>query len=58
MELKFKEIRKISGLSQTKFSLKYNIPLPTIKAWEIEKYTPPGYVLELLYSQVKADLLK
>ena len=55
-----KEIRKLTGLTQIKFSEYYNIPLPTIKKWESKSNNPnhrecPVYVKQLLEKAVKAD---
>lgn len=50
-----KEIRSLSGLSQSKFGAKYNIPLRTIQDWEAEIRTPPKYINELLERVVRED---
>lgn len=55
-----KEIRKMSGLTQSLFSQKYNIPLPTLKKWELKEDSPnyrecPVYVKLLLERVVKED---
>lgn len=44
----FRSIRRETGLSQKKFSEKYNIPRRTIEDWEGNRRTPPEYVLSLL----------
>lgn len=51
-----KDIRKLTKLSQTQFSKKYNIPLPTLRHWEQGQRECPKYVLELLEFRVKKDL--
>lgn len=51
-----KEIRLLGGLSQPKFSKKYNIPLPTLRHWEQKQRKCPQYVLELLEFKVQEDL--
>jgi len=43
-----KEIRKKTGLSQSKFAAKYAIPVRTIQEWEQDRATPPAYFIELL----------
>lgn len=53
-----KEIRALTGLSQTDFSEKYNIPKRTLQDWEYKKRTPPEYVVNLLEFKVKYDVLK
>lgn len=54
----FKNIRKLSGLTQTEFSKMYNIPLRTIQDWESERRTPPEYVVTLLEKAVNEDIKK
>lgn len=51
-----KEIRKMTGLSQSEFSKKYEIPKRTIESWEEGQRTPPPYVIALLEKVVKAGL--
>ena len=55
---KFKELRKMTFLSQQKFGDKYGIPLRTIQDWEGEERTPPNYVYELLKFKVEHDMEK
>ena len=50
-----KEIRALTGLSQAKFSEKYEIPKRTIENWEGEQREPPAYVIKLLERVVKED---
>ena len=38
------ELRKMTGLSQTKFGEKYGIPLRTIQSWELGLNDPPEMV--------------
>lgn len=54
--MNIKELRTLTGLSQSAFSKKYNIPIRTIQDWEGEKRIPPEYVIELLEFKIKADL--
>lgn len=51
-----KELRKLTGLSQSKFAERYNIPVRTVQGWEVEKSTPPIYVLTMLERLVKEDI--
>lgn len=53
IDKKIKKIRQISGLTQEEFSKKYNIPLSTLKAWELGERVPPAYVVELLEHRIK-----
>lgn len=50
-----KEIRKLSGLSQTQFSEKYNVPVQTLRHWEQGQRKCPEYVLLLLERVVTED---
>lgn len=55
-----KEIREITGFSQTEFGKYYNIPVSTIKKWESspdsQNYREcPIYVNQLLERVVKID---
>ena len=43
-----KELRKITGLSQSKFALKYHISLASLHNWEQGVHKPPETVLYLL----------
>lgn len=58
-----KEIRNLTGLSQADFGELYNIPLPTIKKWELSPNNQnhrkcPLYVNQLLERVVKIDFSK
>lgn len=55
-----KEIREYTGLSQSRFSLQYEIPLDTVKSWEAAvdsaRYRQcPDYVKKLLLFRVLSD---
>ena len=50
-----KELRTLTGLSQTAFGEKYDIPMRTIQNWEKGVRVPPSYVLKLLERVVKED---
>lgn len=55
-----KEIRELTGLTQSEFGKYYNIPLATIKKWESSKNNPnyrecPVYVNQLLEKAVRID---
>lgn len=53
-----KEIREITGLNQTDFAKKYNIPLRTYQNWEYGTRKPPEYVLTLLRMVVEMEYSK
>lgn len=55
-----KEIRQLTGLTQKKFAEKYNIPIKSLKNWEVGTHSMnhrecPIYVRELLERVVKFD---
>ena len=43
-----KEMRNITGLSQSKFASLFDIPVSTLKDWEIGRRTPPNYVINMM----------
>ena len=43
-----KELRKITGLSQSEFAKKFHIPVGTLAHWEQGVRTPPEYVVYML----------
>lgn len=51
----FSDVLEKSGLNQSEFSRKFNIPFRTIQDWKNEKRTPPDYVLELLNFAIEAE---
>ena len=53
--MNIKELRNLTGLSQTAFGEKYDIPMRTIQNWEKGIRVPPTYVLKLLERAVKED---
>ena len=50
-----KQIRKLTGLSQSKFAEAYGVPLRTLQGWEMGRPVPP-FVLHLLERIVKIDI--
>lgn len=57
MEAKYiiKEMRASMGLSQSKFSEYFGIPIRTIQDWEHGKRTPPEYVPRLMQYKIDHD---
>ena len=45
---KIKELRKKTGLSQSKFSSKFGIPVRTLQQWEQGISAPPDYVIRMM----------
>jgi len=55
--MNIRELRKQLGDTQTEFAERYHIPFRTIQNWEAGVRTPPEYLLELLESRVKEDII-
>lgn len=53
--MQIKEIRELTGLSQAKFSEKYNIAKRNIENWETGKRKPPDHIPYLLERVVKLE---
>ena len=53
--MRIEEIRKLTGLTQVKFSERYGIPRRTLEHWERDLNKPPEYVLDLLEFKVRYD---
>ena len=45
---KIKELRKETGLSQSKFSAKFGIPVRTLHQWEQGISAPPEYLVRMM----------
>lgn len=43
-----KEMRAMTGLSQSKFAAMFNIPTGTFQAWEQGRQDPPAYVTGMM----------
>ena len=50
-----REIRKSTGLSQSKFAAALNIPVRSLQQWEIGARACPQYVVELIAYRVEHD---
>ena len=53
--MKIKELRQITGLSQTKFAKKFHIPTNTVRGWEQEKRSPPEYVPGIIEEIIRME---
>ena len=42
------DIRKETGLSQSKFAKRFGIPVRTLQQWEQGRSTPPDYVVRMI----------
>ena len=45
---KIKEMRRKTGLSQSKFSAKFGIPVRTLQQWEQGISAPPDYLIRMM----------
>ena len=52
-----REMRASLGDTQGEFAVRYNIPFRTIQNWEAGVRNPPEYIMDLLESRVRADLV-
>lgn len=50
-----KEIRAVTGLSQSKFAEQYKLSINTLQAWEAGRRTPPEHTRAMLERIVKED---
>lgn len=48
LNAQIRELRKVSGLSQTTFAEKFEIPTSTLQDWEHNRRTPPMYVVGMI----------
>ena len=51
------ELRKETGLSQSQFAKKFDIPVGTLQHWEQGIRKPPEYVLALITSVITYEVL-
>lgn len=52
---RMKKIREMTGYTQEEFAHAYEIPVRTVKSWELGDRIPPKYVLNLLEFKVRYD---
>lgn len=45
----FRELRKMSGMTQKAFSAYFGIPRRTIEDWDVDKAKCSDYLLDLMY---------
>ena len=53
--MNIKEIRALTGLSQSKFAEKYSISVRTLQGWESGRFNPPAHTIAMLERLVKED---
>ena len=52
-----RELRMQLGDTQSEFAARYNIPFRTVQNWETGLRKPPEYILTLLESRIREDLV-
>ncbi len=55
--MNIREMRTRLGDTQSEFAARYNIPFRTIQNWETGVRKPPEYIMNLLESRIRADLV-
>ena len=45
---RIKQLRKNTGLSQSKFAARFGVPVRTLQQWEQGQSAPPEYVLRMM----------
>lgn len=51
--MSIKELRKQTGMSQSQFAKRFNIPVGTLAHWEQGVRKPPNYVLTMIEEILK-----
>ncbi|MCI6676015.1 MAG: helix-turn-helix domain-containing protein [Clostridiales bacterium] len=46
--MNIKELRKSTGMSQSKFAAYFGVPVRSIQEWEQERKSPPNYVSAMM----------
>lgn len=49
------ELRKSTGMSQSKFSAYFGIPTSTLQDWEHERRNPPPYIIVMMERILKLE---
>lgn len=57
MMMNIREMRTRLGDTQSEFAARYNIPFRTVQNWEAGVRKPPEYIINLLESRTRADLV-
>ena len=53
--MKYKELRKESGMNQTEFARYFNIPRRTVQNWDLGVREYPTYLLDLMEYKLKRE---
>lgn len=52
------KIRQSTGLSQSKFSAHFGIPITTLQDWEHNRRTPPAYVINMIKQIIQYEKIE
>lgn len=47
-DMTIQQLRKSTGMSQSKFSSSFGIPTSTLQDWEHGRRTPPPYIIRMM----------
>ena len=53
-----KELRKETGMSQSKFAAFFGISVRTLQDWEPGRYNPPEYVVDMMERILKHEFFE
>ena len=56
LNAQIRQLRKVSGLSQTMFAEKFEIPTSTLQDWEHNRRTPPIYVVGMINTILSSEI--
>lgn len=46
--MSIKELRKLTGMSQSKFAAYFGVPVRSVQEWEQGRKSPPDYVIAMM----------
>ena len=52
---RIKQLRKNTGLSQSKFAARFGVPVRTLQQWEQGQSAPPEYVVRMMAYILKLE---
>nr|DAG62873.1 MAG TPA: putative transcriptional regulator [Caudoviricetes sp.] len=57
--MKIKELRELTGMSQSQFADYFNIPIKTVQNWETDRRKCADYIVDLIeYKLRKEKIIK
>ena len=58
-KMKIKELRELTGMSQSQFADYFNIPIKTVQNWETDRRKCADYIVDLIeYKLRKEKIIK